>query len=148
MEAGRAELVACQQTLRIIWLAMAATVVMYAVVLLAVLGSEMAPPDAQAEQLHNALTVAGIVIGAVSMWWRRRFLDHDPEAPGMTLARLRSSAIVVWALSEAVALVGFVLAILTRNAWEFMPFGLASIALLVLHNPVRLPYERVSTREV
>lgn len=147
MEAGRAELAACQQTLRIVWLAMAATVVMYAVVLLAVLGSEMAPPDAQAELLHNALTVVGIAVGALSMWWRRHFLGSDPEAPALTVARLQSSAIVLWALSEAVALVGCVLAILTRNVWEFMPFGLASIALLVLHHPFRLPYERVSARE-
>jgi len=53
----------------------------------------------------------------------------------------------VWALSEAVAVVGFVLAILTRNVWEFVPFGLASVALLVLHHPFRLPYERLSPRE-
>ena len=147
MEAGRAELAACQQTLRLVWLAMTAAVATYAVVLLAILGPETPPPDTQAEALHNALTVAGIAVGALSMWWRRRFLGSDPEAPALTVARLQASAIVVWALSEAVALVGFVLAILTRNVWEFVPFGLASIALLLLHHPFRLPYERLSPRE-
>ena len=147
MEAGRAELARCQQTLRIVWVAMAAAVAMYAGLLLALLGPEPAPPDAHAELLHNALTVAGIAVGALSVWWRGRFLGHDPEAPALTVARLQSSAIVLWALSEAVALVGFVLAILTRNVWEFVPFGLASVALLVLHHPFRLPYERVSPRE-
>ena len=147
MEDGRADLARCQQTLRIVWMAMAAAVATYAGVLLAVLGPETAPPDAQAEVVHNALTVAGIAVGAVSLWWRRRFLGSDPDAPALTVARLQSSAIVLWALSEAVALVGFVLAILTRNGWEFVPFGLASVALLVLHHPFRLPYERVSARE-
>jgi len=147
MEAGRAELARCQQTLRIVWMAMAAAVAMYAGVLLVLLGPETAPLEAQADLLHNALTVAGIAVGALSMWWRRRWLGHEAEAPPLSLAWLQSSAIVLWALSEAVALVGFVLAILTRNVWEFVPFGLASVALLVLHHPFRLPYERVSPRE-
>ena len=147
MEDGRTDLARCQQTLRIVWMAMAAAVATYAVVLLAILSPATAPPDTQAELLHNVLTVGGIAVGALSLWWRRQFLGSDPEAPALTVARLQSSAIVLWALSEAVALVGFVLAILTRNVWEFVPFGLASVALLVLHHPFRLPYERVSPRE-
>ena len=148
MEAGRTELARCQQTLRIVWLAMTAAVATYAVVLLAVLGPETRSSAAPAAMLHDGLTVAGIAIGALSMWWWRRFLAHGPEAPALTVPHLQSSAIVVWALSDAVALVGCVLAVLTRNLWEFVPFGLASVALLVLHHPFRLPYERVSGREV
>ncbi len=137
-----------QQLLRLIWTAMCASVVLYGAVCFFVLGGAVNGDDERTGILHNAFTVAGIIVGALSIWWRRHFLSTDPEPAdaGIPFARFQTHGIVVWALSEAVAICGLVLAFVVRSFPEFVPFGVASVALLVMHHPFRLPYDRI--REV
>jgi hypothetical protein len=127
--------------LGVIWGGMFVAVGSYAGVCLVLAG---APDDAASagDSLRYALTGVAIASGAVSLWWRGRFLSSEGPA---TLADtdLRRHSIVVWGLSEAVAICGLVLGFVTHAANEFIPFGLAAAALLVLHRPANLPFARL-----
>lgn len=135
-----------KQQLRFIWTAMFGAVVTYGVVCFFVLGVSSAAGD-PTQQFHNAFTVVGIVLGALSIWWRRHFLSTGPAPVGvdisMRFAQLQAHSMVVWALSEAVAACGLMLAVIVRSFQEFVPFGVAGAALLVMHHPFRLPYDRL-----
>jgi hypothetical protein len=61
----------------------------------------------------------------------------------MQFTQFQTHSVVVWALSDAVAACGLVLACLVRSFQEFLPFGVAGAVLLVRHHPFRLPYERL-----
>jgi hypothetical protein len=136
-----------KQRLRLIWTAMFGAVVSYGAVCFLVLGPSDPGADGTRELLHNAFTVAGIIVGALSVWWRRHFLSTDPAPAGidvsMRFAQFQSHSVIVWALSEAVAACGLVLAFVVRSFQEFLPFGVASAALLVMHHPFRLPFDRL-----
>lgn len=133
-----------KQQLRMIWTAMLSAVLLYGAVCFVTVN---AGADGTPEWLHNAFTVTGIILGGLSVWWRRRFLSTDPQPPGvdhsMGFPRLQGHSVVVWALSEAVAVCGLVLAFIVRSFQEFVPFGVSSVALLVLHHPFRLPFDRL-----
>lgn len=103
-----------------------------------------APDDAagNGESLRYLFTAAALGFGGLSIWWHRRFLaPHGP--PTLAVGELRSHSLVVWALSEAVAICGLLLGVLTHAVNEFVPFALAAAALLLLHRPSSLPFERL-----
>jgi hypothetical protein len=135
-----------KQLLQLIWTVMCGAVVMYGAVCFVVLRAAAGGADARTGVLHNGFTVAAIFVGALSVWWRRRFLSADPPAgidAGLPFARFQTHGIIVWALSEAVAVFGLMLALVVRSFEEFIPFGVASLALLVMHHPFRLPCGRI-----
>lgn len=136
-----------KQQLRRIWAAMLGAVASYGAVCLLVLGAADATADDTAGRFHNAFTVVGIILGALSIWWRRHFLSTDPAPAGVDLSmgfpQFQAHSLIVWALSDAVAACGLVLAFLVRSFQEFLPFGVAGAALLIMHHPFRLPYERL-----
>jgi F0F1-type ATP synthase membrane subunit c/vacuolar-type H+-ATPase subunit K len=124
--------------LRVIWFAMFAALLTYAGIS-ALLANTSEPMNEDALQpLRYGFTVAGIVIGAASIIWRRRFLPSGAHAP-LPLAQLQTHSIIVWAMSEAVAVLGLILSVLTHSFREFVPFGLAAAGLLALHRPSNLP---------
>ncbi len=135
-----------KRQLQITWAAMFGAVAVYGGVCLFLLGKEAVGND-RTPLLHNAFGVAGIVFGALSIWWRRHFLSADPAPAGvdagMAFTRFQAHSVVLWALSDAVAVCGLVLALIVRSFQEFVPFGIAAGALLVMHHPFRLPYERL-----
>jgi drug/metabolite transporter (DMT)-like permease len=135
-----------KRQLQITWAAMFSAVAVYGGVCLLLLGKEAAAND-RTQLLHNAFGVLGIVFGALSIWWRRHFLSADPRPAGsndsMAFTRFQAHSVVVWALSDAVGVCGLVLAFIVRSFQEFVPFGIAAAALLVMHHPFRLPYERL-----
>jgi F0F1-type ATP synthase membrane subunit c/vacuolar-type H+-ATPase subunit K len=136
-----------KQQLRLIWAAMLSAVVMYGAVCFLVLGASEAAADDTNEWLHTLVTSVAIIPGVLSIWWRRHFLSTDSGAAGvdvsMPFAQFQAHGLIVWALSEAVAVCGLVLAFVVHSFHEFIPFGVASVALLIMHHPFRLPYERV-----
>jgi hypothetical protein len=131
--------------LMVIWGAMLAAVATYGAVCLLVVGPVGTHGESQDDMGRYALTAVAIVLGGGSYWWRRRFLSQIAREPAAAteLARIQSYAIVLWAASEAVAVCGLVLAFVIGNFWEFVPFGVASIALLALHRPSTLPFRSV-----
>lgn len=138
-----------KQQLRFIWRAMLGAVVVYGATCFAVVGTAEDVADGSTEWFHNAFSVAGIILGGLSIWWRRHFLSTEPAPAGvdvsMRFTQLQAHSLIVWALSDAVAACGLVLACVVRSFQEFVPFGVAGAALLVMHHPFRLPYERLRT---
>jgi len=126
--------------LGVVWSAMLIAIVPYGAACVAI---THVPGDAadDVETLRYGFTAAAIISGAVSMWWRHRFLAL--EGSTLSLNELRGHAVWVWALSEAVAICGLVLAVLTHAANEFVPFALAAGALMILHRPANLPFARL-----
>ena len=142
-----------KQQLRLIWTALFGAVLLYGAACYLVVGSaEPAATDATTEWLHNGFTFAGIIVGAASIWWRRRFLSTDPAPAGadagIPFAQLQTHSVIVWTLCDAVAVCGVVLAVVVRSFQEFVPFGVAGAALLVMHHPFRLPFDRIRATAV
>ena len=135
-----------KQQLRIVWMAMLGSIVVYAVTCVLVVGRADISAETP-ERFRTVFTVAAIVLGASSIWWWRHFLSADSATAGtdtgMQFTQLQTHSVVVWALSDAVAACGLVLACLVRSFQEFLPFGVAGAVLLVRHHPFRLPYERL-----
>ncbi len=128
-----------------VWATMLGSLVIYAVVCAVVVGVAAAAPAA-AVSVRYGLSVVGIAFGALSLWWRRYFLATDPASPApLTFAQLQSHAVIVWALSEVVGICGLLTALTLNDAREYLPFGAAAAALLLLHRPSNLPWARCVT---
>ena len=143
--------------LHILWAALGAAIIVYGVVAHVVtpLGSG---EDPKLSVLRLAFAAVSIVTAAVTFWWRRSFavrpggeLSLFLKEPGVPLSseeratvleRLQVNCIIVWALSESVGIYGLVLAILSGDPNEFMPFGCGALALLMLHRPAMWPISR------
>ena len=76
--------------------------------------------------LAVALPVAALFIAGTALWLRSRM---DGSSPSL----IRD--LVVWCVDEGVAIVGLVAAMLSNNPNAFLPYGVASLVLLVLHRP-------------
>ena len=135
-----------KQLLKVIWFAMLSAIGSYTVVCLLVVGIQDAGRRAENDSLRYAMTGIATVLGVISVWWRWHFLSASTtqEAPAkLSFARLQSHSLVVWALSEAVAIVGLAMGLLTQSFAEFLPFAVAAAALLLLHRPSNLPLDRL-----
>ena len=71
-----------------------------------------------------------------------RILAHNAE-DSVSLNRWRAGYIVTFALSEAIALYGFVLRFLSFSLAQVMPFYVTGFVLLVFFRPRRPPNELV-----
>src|SRR5262245_41703273 len=133
--------------LLVIHAAMMSTVILYGVIAYAI-GGEPAHADhgtllAVLAGAAAATAVASFVARAALLPPRERAgdgrsLDESllaTPAARAALARTRAALIVGWALCEAVALFGLVLAILDHDAAAYAPFGAASLVLFFLHSP-------------
>jgi len=125
-----------QLQLRVIWSAILGTVAVYALVCFLALGAVQAADDGEIEWMRQAFSAVAVGLGGLSLWWRRHFLTAEERA--VSFAQAKAHGVVTWALSEAVGLCGLVLALVVRSAREFLPFGAAAAALLLLHRPSRL----------
>ncbi|HUI28417.1 MAG TPA: hypothetical protein VL403_20230 [Candidatus Kryptonia bacterium] len=127
--------------LGVIWSGMLVAIVTYGAACLVLAGT---PGDAaeDAETLRYIFTAVAIVVGGLSMWWRHYFLALEGPAT-LGAGALRAHSLVVWALSEAVAICGLLLAVLAHTANEFLPFAFAAAALMILHRPSNLPFARL-----
>jgi len=126
-------------SLRIIWLAFIASIFAYALVLTFIHGASQTTMDIPA--LRLVLIVMSVSHVGVSVWWRHRVDVAPPPSASVTtpadesIAKLRVNCIIVWAISEGVAVYGVVLALLAGDIGEFIPFAAGALALLFLHRP-------------
>ena len=133
-----------KQQLGLIWAGMLASVAVYGIVCSVAVGMAEAGSDADATWPRQVFSAVGIVLGALSMWWRRHFLPLDPSPPAaLEFTQLQGHCLITWGLSEAVGICGLLTAVLLKDAREYIPFGAASAALLVLHRPSNLPWARL-----
>ena len=125
-----------RRQLGVIWAAMLAAVAVYGAVAVFLPSANGGGMDAEFVRTALSALAVGSGLAAVLVW--RRSLAAGGGAP-IERSALQSSAIIVWALCESVAVFGLVTVVLTGDAREFVPFGAAAAALLLLHRPARLP---------
>jgi hypothetical protein len=116
------------------------------------------PPDSLAERaappgyLTPVLAVAAVVVLAAAILVRRqtvvrgrdRMFEENPSAAPDARARTASyltRKILSWALVEAAAIFGLVLAFVHWDLMQFLPFGAASMLVLLLLAPTRRELE-------
>src|ERR1700687_6081934 len=135
-----------KQQVGLIWAAMLSTVALYGTMSAVVVGIAHAGSETEAEWPRHALSTIAVACGALSIWWHRRFLAADPPTPAtLAFPQIQGHGIVTWALSEAVGICGLLMAFMVDDAREFIPFGAAAAALLLLHRPSSLPWRRLAS---
>jgi F0F1-type ATP synthase membrane subunit c/vacuolar-type H+-ATPase subunit K len=151
-DAFRSLLVGPARTLNMIWLAIAASIPIYAAIVRYIASGS---PAAGSEPMDvGTLRLVFGVIAAVSIAgsyvYRQRALGDDgivamlrapttPPLPGSEdldpaeqrasrlVAVYQTKTIIVLALRESAAVLGVILAILSRDFWTFAPFGAAAL---------------------
>lgn len=126
--------------LQIMWRAFVGAAMIYGVVpYLVEPGDDTLTPAA-----HGAMYSAAAGAAAASFitrrWWlnsvaARRAAGAESEAR----ARVKAGAIVTWALSETVSIIGVVRAFLGHDPGYSLPFVVASVLLLYVHRPSTWP---------
>jgi F0F1-type ATP synthase membrane subunit c/vacuolar-type H+-ATPase subunit K len=117
------------RTLRIIWLAIVATVVAVFVVTRLV-----RPGEARLEVLFWILLVLGLVNLGASFILKHKMLKQAAEQQALPL--VRSAYILAFALCEAIGLFGFVAHVVTGAKSYYFLFALSGFGIL-LHKPQR-----------
>ena len=127
-----------RKVLQIVRIALLVSVVCYAFI-----GERMAQSVAPDRNIYFAITLFAITTVGIIFAVRRLFvlrseetLVSEPENAA-ALNRWRAGYLVIYALSESVALFGFVLRILGFKLSEITPFYLAGFALMLLFGPRR-----------
>ena len=138
------------QTQWILFGALAASIVVYGVVVLVAIQGEPVPIDTT---LRWILAAAAVLTTVAVLSLRRARLPrlvedetpyhreqlHGPleRVPEAVAARLQTAYILTWALSESVALFGLVLAFVGQKPAEYWPFGFAALLLILTNPPTR-----------
>jgi hypothetical protein len=130
-----------KRTLLIVWLAMLFSIVVYVVI------GESSAHGSQRPQavFFEAITTVSIVAVIARVILRRkllgdatRLLAQDPNS-AQGLRQWQAGHIVSFALSEAVALFGFVLRFMGFTLREVVPFYIAGFVLMILSAPTGSP---------
>ena len=66
---------------------------------------------------------------------------------GPALDTLRVACVITWAMCEMVAILGFVLGLLSYRTADFFPFALVAAALLYAHRLESWPLDQIARRE-
>jgi F0F1-type ATP synthase membrane subunit c/vacuolar-type H+-ATPase subunit K len=133
------ELDKAQRILQILYAAMFAAVAFYWIILEIVLPSALEPAPPVAKQVLMLVAGgSGVAVLFVRFSLLPGLLHQVSTEPARLLTRLRTYYIICYALSDSVALYGFVLGMLGASQGEVVPFFLAAIALFLLCYP-RLP---------
>jgi hypothetical protein len=135
-----------RQVLLVIWLGQLGSIALFVVV-----GFVLTQMEEPGEGMLITVTlrplfwVLAAVLAFASLWWRRTFAAAAlrPEAAGRLAAdawnRLQVHCLIVWAMSEAPAILGLVLAVLSRDLGDLLPFAAAGAVLLYVHRPAVWP---------
>ena len=139
--------------LRIIWVAFLLAVAIYAPIPFLVVGegadTAPAPPAGVRSGLVFAALGAAVSSFAAKRWWSNSLLAavrSEAAAPvrADAWARLRAGCVITWALSEAVALIGFSLALVTHQPADGVPMAAAAALLLYFHRPAAWPVQALA----
>jgi hypothetical protein len=127
-----------RKVLQIVRIVMLVSIVCYAFI-----GERMAQSAAPDRNIYFAITLFAITTVGIIFAVRRLFVLRPEETlvsqpeDAEALKRWRTGHLAIYALSESVALFGFVLRILGFNLSQVTPFYLAGFALILLFGPRR-----------
>ena len=127
------------RTYRVIWASFGAAPFVYTVVLLVTISTTADNVIAANSLLPQIITPAALTCAGLSIWWRQRYNSGpaiSSTEPGRDqLETLGKACIVAWALSEAVAILGLTLGIMTARVDVALPFLSGAVVLFYLHRP-------------
>jgi len=133
-----------QQSRWAIWAAMAVSLLVYLSIPLFMPAPPMAYETTDFGVLFTVLGVVAVLTSVASLVLRRAIVIQplqtgtlDPESAAGA-QRLTQAFVLTWAMSEAVAICGLVLYLLTRQVQLMVPFIMMSACLLVFHAPRHL----------
>jgi hypothetical protein len=133
--------------LRVVWIGFLGGVGVYTALLFGLLQQQPSPrvePTLLAV-LRPTFITASFLIALGSIVWHRNLSEQfastvDPNPPlaakpqgSSPVDRVRMGCVVTWALSEAIALFGFVLGFLSGSLAFYAPFAAAAAILLYVH---------------
>lgn len=125
-----------EKTLKIIWIAFLAATFAYLV--LAFFLTRSGEPNVDPVILAVVAIVAiseGVVTLAWSMNYRRQLYEQRSSGgAAFDPQKHQTTAIIVWAMSESVAVLGLVMAILFNSFYLILPFWALGVVLLMLHS--------------
>ncbi len=131
-----------------IWAAMACSLIVYLSIPLFLPAPSMTYEATDFGILFTAMGVVAVLTSVVSLVMRRMLVVQpirtralDPRSPD-GMQRLSQALLLTWVLSEAVALYGLVLYLVTRQVQLMVPFVMMSAFLLVVHAPRGVEAER------
>lgn len=123
-------------TARTIWMALLTSVALYQVVLAKLLSVPAASAAPDFLQAASTIALALSAVQTVVIWRLRSSFDPTPDMPPpQRLQQVFTSFIVRCALAEAIALYGFVLAMLAREWSRGGLFFVWGAVLLILQRP-------------
>jgi hypothetical protein len=130
---------AVENLLRVLWSAFLGGAVLYGLMPYFIpLSREDALPAAMQAGAYYA--AAGAAAGAfiTRRWWLHSIAAAAPDRKLMD-DRTKAGAIVTWAITEAVSVIGLMRAYLSADPSSGLPFAVAALALLYLHRPAVWP---------
>lgn len=133
---------AAHKQARLVTLAIASTLPMYALVVELLIRSEhdVVPVNGSMTLRITFLALAGVFIFAATVV-KGVLLRTAPATPEARLARLRSASIIAAAFAEGPAVLGVALCIITRQRTDFYILLVVAAYLLVRHLPLQAAWE-------
>ena len=126
-------------TQKIIWLAMQASVIIYAGV--GYMRMSQASETSEFNVIFvSALAVISLMLAGTTFALKKKMYKAAGIEPGHGKLNPQKSIIpniIAWGLSESIAVFGLVLTFTEKNFQIGVPFSCASIFLIFLHKPVR-----------
>jgi len=136
--------------LRLLWLAFFAAVCVYVAVPWLVIGEHLDTAATATPPLVSGLHVGAIGAAVASFLVRRSYTGQLIDGvqrgtpPPALWGRLFVACIVTWAVTEAVALIGVAIALVTRNPYDAIPFAGAALFLLHMHRVNTWPVAQIA----
>jgi hypothetical protein len=125
-----------RKILKIIHLALIASVVIYGGIAFAISAQPTATPHQRPGDLllYVLAGVAATVLVVVAPMMHRTLMP-PPDERDAKVDKVRSASIVTWALCESAAINGLIAALLYREPLYYLPFGAAAIAGMIVFAP-------------
>jgi hypothetical protein len=135
-----------RRTMRQVWLGLCVSNVLLALWMLVKAPADVGIGSPFVSLYRPYFVGIALATAAASIWWKGRSIarreathaDFVNDTPEQLQARIRDCAIV-WALCEAVALLGFTFGSLARDFTAMLPFVGGALLLFYLHRPTTWP---------
>lgn len=130
----------------LIWTAIIVSVVILSVIAFILDNSQMFVPVSNAIQINQIMFLIAVVIAFAILFFKRSLFIPgklvnipseiiNPEKFKIVLSRIRKNYIIVWALGEAIGVIGFINYILTADRQYLYVFALVSIYSILINIP-------------
>ncbi len=135
-----------QRSSVLIWAAIITSVIILSVLAFVLDESEAFVPVNSAVQINQVMFLIAVALAFAILFFKRslfipgKIVDIPPEKPfpqrtELVLMRLRKNYIIVWALGEAICIIGFINYIFTVDFQHFLVFAVVSLYSVLINMP-------------